>query len=55
MKRLDEDDPIYKVIDKGGGQACDINGVWRALDEAGYIIIPKAEYERLKNAARNAR
>jgi hypothetical protein len=37
---MDEDHPIYKAIDKGGGQACDVKGVIRELLEAGYVIVP---------------
>lgn len=39
MNPLDENDPIYIAIDKGGGQTCDVNGVVRALEEAGYEIV----------------
>lgn len=35
------DDPIMKAIDKGGGQECDVAGVLRSLDAAGYAIVPK--------------
>lgn len=35
---MDENDPIYKAIDLGGGQTCDIPGVVRELAKAGYVI-----------------
>lgn len=38
---LDENDPIYKAIDKGGGQTCDIAGVLRELGAAGFVIVPR--------------
>lgn len=38
MIEIDEDDPIYQAIDKGGGQTCDIAGVIRELAAAGYVI-----------------
>jgi hypothetical protein len=38
---LNEDDPIWKAIDLGGGQVCDINGIMRELDKAGYTIVSK--------------
>lgn len=41
MTEINEDDPIYKAIDSGGGQTCNINGVVSALDAAGYAIVPK--------------
>lgn len=42
---LDENDPIYKAIDLGGGQDVDIPGVLNELDKAGFTIVPKAETE----------
>jgi uncharacterized protein YodC (DUF2158 family) len=36
---ISEDDPIYKAIDDGGGQCCDIPGILRVLEERGYSII----------------
>lgn len=39
---IGEDHPIYKAIDLGGGQTCNIKGVLRELDRAGYVIVPKA-------------
>jgi hypothetical protein len=41
IRELEEGHPIYVAIDRGGGQTCDINGVVRALDAAGYVIVPK--------------
>lgn len=35
---LDENDPIYKAIDLGGGQTVNIPGVLNELDKAGYEI-----------------
>ena len=34
-----EDDPIWKSIDKGGGQSCDVRGVLRQLFHDGYKIV----------------
>lgn len=36
---MDENDPIYKAIDDGGGQTCDIPGVVKSLEAAGYMIV----------------
>ena len=38
---IDENDPIYKAIDIGGGHSCDIEGVVCELDKAGFVIVPK--------------
>ena len=38
---MDENHPIYKAIDRGGGQTCDIAGVIRELDKAGFVIVPR--------------
>jgi hypothetical protein len=38
---LDESDPLYIAIDRGGGQTCDINGVVRELEAAGFAIVKK--------------
>jgi hypothetical protein len=35
---LDENDPIVKAIDLGGGQTVNIPGVFRELDKAGFVI-----------------
>ena|SRR5215468_951155 len=40
---INEDHPIYKAIDRGGGQTCDIPGVLRELFAAGYTIVPLNE------------
>jgi hypothetical protein len=48
MRELDENDPIYKAIDTGGGQTCNIQGVVRELAAAGYVIVPADENERLR-------
>lgn len=29
---------VCNAIDLGGGQTCDVNGVLKALDEAGYVV-----------------
>lgn len=36
-------DVVKAAIDFGGGQVCDVSGVIKALDEAGYKIVPKEE------------
>lgn len=51
---LDEDDPIYKAIDKGGGQTCDVAGVIRELMAAGFLIVSKDEFERLQEREHEA-
>lgn len=33
--------PIWQAIDRGGGQTCDVAGILVALDNAGYVILPK--------------
>jgi hypothetical protein len=38
---MDENDPIHKAIDTGGGQTCDIPGVLRELRAAGLQIVPR--------------
>lgn len=38
---IDEGHPIWKAIDRGGGQTCDVRGVLRVLAERGYTIVPK--------------
>lgn len=55
MTEIDEDHPIYKAIDRGGGQTCDIPGVLRELEKAGYAIVRKSEIERLRAALTDAR
>jgi hypothetical protein len=44
---LNQGHPIYEAIDKGGGQTCDITGVLRELDAAGFIIVPKEPTEQM--------
>lgn len=34
-------DPIRNAIDSGGGQSCDVEGVMRALNSAGFVIVPR--------------
>lgn len=41
MSEMGGDHPIYQAIDKGGGQVCDIRGVIRELNAAGYVIVPR--------------
>lgn len=36
--RMDENDPIWMAIDRGGGQTCDVAGVLEELAKAGYLI-----------------
>lgn len=44
---IDEDHPIWKAIDRGGGQAVDIAGVINALEAAGYVVVPKEPTEKM--------
>src|SRR5580704_7673683 len=44
------DNPIMDAIDKGGGQECDVAGVIRELDRAGYLIVPKLATEHAVRA-----
>jgi hypothetical protein len=37
---MNEDHPLYKAIDRGGGQTCDTAGVIRELAKAGFAIVP---------------
>lgn len=39
-------DDIRNAIDTGGGQTCDVEGVLRALDAAGYMIVPKNMFDK---------
>jgi hypothetical protein len=39
--KMDENDPLYKAIDKGGGQTCNIPGVIRELEAAGFVVVRK--------------
>jgi hypothetical protein len=48
MSEITEGHPIWDTIDRGGGQCCDIDGVLRELDKAGFVIISKDEIERLQ-------
>lgn len=57
---MDENDPIYQAIDRGGGQTCDIEGVVRELAKAGYVIrklpvdwTPTSRSERIRAAVAN--
>lgn len=45
--QMDENHPIYKAIDLGGGQVCDIPGVLRELTKAGYVIIKTDVHDEL--------
>lgn len=49
-----EDHPIYKAIDKGGGQTCDVFGVIRELRVAGYVIVPHDISDKACDAALRA-
>jgi len=40
---------IREAIDLGGGQTCNIDGVIRALNEAGFVIVPKEPTEKMIN------
>lgn len=44
MKIIEEDSAIWRAIDKGGGQTCDIIGVIDSLDKEGFYIVTKADY-----------
>lgn len=44
---IKENSPIWDAIDAGGGQTCDIPGVVRELDRAGYIIVPKEPTDQM--------
>lgn len=35
---MDENDPIWRAIDMGGGMTCDVEGILRELTKAGYEI-----------------
>lgn len=41
MSAEHENNPIYQAIDNGGGQTCDIAGVIRTLNAAGFVIARK--------------
>lgn len=43
MNEIEEDSPIWKAIDRGGGQSCDVRGVILGLYEAGYRIVKQPE------------
>lgn len=47
---LDENSPIIQAIDFGGGQSCDIAGVIRELDAAGFTIVSVATVLRWRGA-----
>ena len=46
---MDKNDPIYKAIDTGGGQTCDVDGVIRQLDRSGFAIVPKLLTDQILN------
>ena len=50
-QEMDENNPIYQAIDLGGGQVCDISGVLRELDKAGFVIVPKEPTNKMIAAA----
>ena len=47
---MTEDHPIWLAIDTGGGQTCDIAGVLRELNRAGYVIVPKEPTDEMLHA-----
>ena len=47
---IDENDPIYKAIDIGGGMCCDIPGILCELDKAGFVIVPKEPTDAMLKA-----
>lgn len=47
-KPANDDEVIVRAIDDGGGQACDISGVIRALDAAGFVIVRKGLHQSLR-------
>lgn len=53
IQQMEEGHPIYDAIDRGGGQTCDIKGVIRELNKAGYSIVPKEPTEAMLQAAFN--
>jgi hypothetical protein len=54
MKKIEEGSPIYEAIDRGGGQTCDIAGVIRELDRAGYVIVPREPTADIMTAGHRA-
>jgi hypothetical protein len=44
-------DQVLKAIDHGGGQACDVAGVIRELNAAGYVIVPREPTKSMIEAA----
>jgi len=48
---MDESNPIYQAIDLGGGQCCDIAGILRELDKAGFVIVPKVATPAMLSAS----
>lgn len=47
MSEMEEHHPIYKAIDTGGGQSCDVRGVIRELHKAGFVIVPREPTEAM--------
>lgn len=47
---MDETDPIYKAIDSGGGQTCNVAGVIRELNAAGYVIVKSSQVDGTRAA-----
>ena len=41
-------DKIKEAIRLGGGRGCDVDGVLRELDRAGYIIVPRADLKAVR-------
>jgi hypothetical protein len=50
---INEDHPIYRAIDRGGGQCCDVPGIITQLRAAGYVIVPVEPTEEMLNAEMN--
>ena len=48
---MNESNPIYQAIDFGGGQCCDIPGILRELDKAGFVIVPKVATPAMLSAS----
>lgn len=40
QNNISENHPIWIAIDEGGGQVCDIPGIIRELNKAGFSIVP---------------
>lgn len=45
---------IERAIDIGGGQVCDVPGVLRELEKAGFVIVPREPTEAMIDAGLDA-